>query len=262
MPASAKQRAVAAARRTGLLPLFEAGRFALAALSAREGNLNYLKRHPDFAPPPLRHMHDMYAHASYERYMRTGAQTAGAVAALIDKYAQSPAPRVADWGCGMARVLRHLPSRYEKTGFDYNAAAIGWCQEHIPGAEFHRNGLEPPLPANNGAFDVLFALSVFTHLSERSHGAWIDETRRVLAPNGVFLGAFHGAPEKGQLLPRERAEFDKGRLVVRGGVKEGARIYTAFHPTSYVTETLLSGFEILEGPARFFGQTLFVARRR
>jgi SAM-dependent methyltransferase len=262
MRSTAKQRVVALARRARLLPLLERGRFLLAVIRASADNSAFIKANPAFVAPPLWWMHDMYSHASYKRYLGTGAKTAAAIAGRVDAHVAAERPRVADWGCGLARVLRHLPDRYRVTGFDYNAAAIDWCKEHIADAEFRANGLAPPLPAEAGAFDAIYALSVYTHLSERGHAAWIAEIERVLAPGGVFLGTFHGAPAEGQLLPAERARFDSGELVARGGVAEGGRTFTAFHPERYLRERLFRNFDVLEGPTPFFGQTLIVARKR
>lgn len=262
MSASAKQRLVAAARRAGALPLFEGARFLRAASLYAASNRAYRSENPAFAPPPLWWMHDMYGHASYALYMQSGAETAAALSVLIDRHCAKPEPRVADWGCGLARVLRHLPARYQRTGFDYNRAAIDWCTDAIAGATFRVNGLSPPLPADAGAFDALYALSVFTHLSPDGHDAWIAEIARVLAPGGVVLAAFHTDPGPDQLLAGERARFDAGELVVRGGVKEGGRTYTAFHPHRYLTERLFAGFEILEGPSPFIGQGIVIARKR
>lgn len=259
---AAKQRLVALARGLGVLPVLEVARFMRAAARSARENRAYLKAHPDFAPPPLWWMHDMYSHASYARYMESGKATAAEIARRIDAHCAGRRLRVADWGCGLGRVIRHLPERYEKTGFDYNKAAIDWCAAHIDGAIFRRNDAAPPLPAEDGAFDALYALSVFTHLSEAGHRAWIAEVARVLAPGGIFLGAFHMTPQPGQLLPAERARFSAGALIVRGGVREGRRIFTAIHPEPYLRERLLAGFDILEGPTPFFDQTLFVARKR
>lgn len=260
--ASGKQRMVAAARKLGLLPAFEYARYMSAARKAAAGNRAFLAQNPDFVAPPLWWLHDMYAHASYELYMTTGRDTATGITERIDRLTGLDAPRVADWGCGLARVSRHLPSRYRVHGFDYNAEAIAWCSQNIAGRDFSTNGLRPPLPAEAASFDALFALSVFTHLSPEGHTAWFAEIARVLAPGGVFLGAFHTAPAADQLLAGEREQFAKGELVVRGGVHEGGRTYTAYHPTAFLTATLSPDFEIIEGPTPFFGQGLVVARRR
>lgn len=262
LSASPKQRLVALARRAGALPLLERAKYLRARAKSAAENRAYLAAHPGFDPPPLWWMHDMYSHVSYALYMRTGADTAAEIAERIDRYCDSSAPRVADWGCGLARVLRHLPRHYARTGFDYNRAAIDWCAAHVAGAEFRSNALAPPLPAEAGAFDAFYALSVFTHLSADGHSAWIAEIARVLAPGGLFLGAFHMTPAGGQLLPDEQKRFDFGELVIRGGVKEGGRTFTAYHPERYLRERLLAGFDILEGPEDFFGQSLIVARKR
>ena len=203
----------------------------------------------------------MYRHTSYELYWRTGIATARAVAERIDLHVGAKSPRVAEWGCGLGRVLRHLPDAYDKTGFDYNAHAINWCADHIKSAQFFHNALLPPLPAAEASFDAVYALSVFTHLSAAAHDAWIADIARVLAPDGVFFGAFHMKPAPGQLLPAEQARFDAGELVVRGRVKEGSRTYVAYHPEAYLRDHLFHNWKILEGPIDFRGQTLVIARR-
>jgi SAM-dependent methyltransferase len=258
---SPKQRVVAGARRFRVLSLLETARFSLSAIKSASANLRYRRENPNFAPPPLWWMHDMYAHVSYADYMETGAATAAAVCRRIDAYVSAENPRVADWGCGLGRVIRHMPSRYALTGFDANPHAIAWCRNALGSASFCRNGPQPPLPAADASFDALYALSVFTHLSALGHERWIAEIERLLAPGGVFLGAFHSTPDNRQLLHAERVRFDAGELVVRDGVKEGGRTFTAFHPETYVRNRLLSRFEVIEGPTPFFGQSLFVARR-
>jgi SAM-dependent methyltransferase len=262
MSASPKQHAMALARGIGVLPLFERARYLSAVRRAATGNKAYLAKNPDFAPPPLWWMHDMYAHASFELYMNTGRDTAAGLARRIDAHVKLDRPRVADWGCGLARVIRHLPDRYERRGFDYNPAAIDWCRQNIPGCTFAANSLRPPLPTPPASFDALYALSVFTHLSEKGHQEWFAEIARVLAPGGVFLGAFHAAPSDSQLLAGERARFQAGELVTRGSVAEGSRTFTAFHPEAYLRRALAPHFEIVEGLSLFFGQQLLFARKR
>ena len=262
MQPQTKQRLLALARSLQLLPLMEHVRFQRTKKHNAAENAAFLDAHPDFTAPPLWWMHDMYRHTSYAQYWRTGQETAAKLSAKIDQHLDVRTPRVADWGCGLSRVLRHLPDHYERTGFDYNTKAIGWCKENIANVSFHQNGVRPPLDAHANAFDALYALSVFTHLSAQGHDAWIAEIERVLAPGGIFLGAFHMQLPQGQLLPGEQRKFDAGELVVRGGVKEGSRIYTAHHPETYLRNHLLKNFDLVEPPLALFKQTLFIARRK
>lgn len=256
------QSLLAAARRMGVLPLLDGVRMMRCRWESAGENRRFLDADPDFAPPPARWMHDMYRHTSFDLYWRTGRRDAAVVAEKIEKHVAAENPCVADWGCGLARVVRHLPAGWRRTGFDYNARAVTWCADNIAGVEFRRNDLAPPLPATDACFDALYALSVFTHLSAEAHRAWIEDIERVLKPGGVLLASFHMTPPPGQLLPAEQARFDAGELVVRGGVKEGSRIFTAYHPERYLRDRLLARFDMLEEPAAPTGQTLFVARRR
>ena len=49
--------------------------------------------------------------------------------------------------------------------------------------------------------------------------------------------------------------------MVRGGVKEGSRIFSAHHPEAFLRDQLFKSFEILEGPFEMFGQEGFVVRK-
>lgn len=100
------------------------------------------------------------------------------------------AKTIVDWGCGSARVSRHIVPRLKPgqtlTGFDIDAPAVDWSNRHV-GPHFRTCGLNPPLDVASGSVDVVFAYSVFTHLSEASFHDWLAEIRRILAPGGVVL---------------------------------------------------------------------------
>lgn len=260
MAVGVKQRLVAAARAAGVLPLLDAGRFAVSCASTFGENRRFLSVQPDFTPPPRWWMHDMYRHTSYGYYWDSGQKTAAALTERIEQYVGAQSPHVADWGCGLGRVIRYLPAHYERFGFDYNKNAIDWCVRHIPDVLFSVNGLFPPLDAKEDSFDALYALSVFTHLSAEAHDAWITEIERVLKPGGVLIAGFHLDAGATGLSASERAQINEGALVVRGGVKEGSRLYTAHHPIGYVKDHLLKEFEILEAPFSVFNQSLIAAR--
>jgi SAM-dependent methyltransferase len=45
----------------------------------------------------------------------------------------------------------------------------------------------PPTQIPDNAFDVIYAYSVFSHLSEAAHLAWLAEFRRILKPGGLVI---------------------------------------------------------------------------
>jgi SAM-dependent methyltransferase len=143
---------------------------------------------------------------------------------------------VLDFGCGCGRVMRRWanvsgPSFY---GSDYNAKFIAWCRENLPFAQFEVNALAPPLPFGNEQFDLVYALSVFTHLTEPLQRQWIAELRRVIKPGGLILFSTRGEAWTWKLEPEERARYDRGEVVIRYRDVAGTNLCAAFHPWSYV----------------------------
>ena len=105
--------------------------------------------------------------------------------------------RVLDFGCGCGRLARFLamrPDRWTTRGCEVNPAHVRWCRDHLTGLATASVGPLPPTPYEDGAFDLVYGLSVFTHLAEAAARAWIAELRRVLAPGGIVVLTTHGRP--------------------------------------------------------------------
>jgi SAM-dependent methyltransferase len=254
-----KQALLWLVRKLGLLPILERVHFWRELVRRRKDNAVFTKEIS--APlPPLWWVHDMYGHCLYRRYWNTGKASAQKIDQILQSSGMPPDAHIAEWGCGMGRILRHMPESYERYGFDYNSEAIKWCSEHLSG-HWRGNGLMPPLPMEDESLDAVFAISVFTHLSREAHFAWVREIFRVLKPGGIFVPSFHGTPKAGQLLPHEQTRFDRGELVVRGDVKEGSRIYTSYHPRHFVENELLIDFIIEQPQKPAFGQALYIMRK-
>jgi SAM-dependent methyltransferase len=153
-----------------------------------------------------------------------------------------------DFGCGCGRVIRNWIglADVERFGTDLNPAAVRWCRGNLPFATFEENGLAPPLPFDDGRFDLVYALSVFTHLPEELQLAWTKELRRILRPGGWLLLSTHGEPYLERLDAAEQERFRAGDLVVRWEQVAGTNLCSAFHPESYVRSRLADGFEVVE----------------
>jgi ubiquinone/menaquinone biosynthesis C-methylase UbiE len=130
-------------------------------------------------------------------------------------------------------------------GTDYNAKSISWCAENLKGIEFNANSLEAKLPYSDNFFDVIYGISIFTHLSEQAHFDWYKELYRILKPGGILFLTTQGDNFKVKLIPEELQKYETGELVIRGKVKEGHRTYSAFHPTKFMSH-LFANAEVLE----------------
>ena len=100
-----------------------------------------------------------------------------------------------DFGCGCGRMLlwmEQLGRQRELHGTDIDSEAIGWCRAHVPYAHVTVNGTKPPLPFADGAIDLVFSHSVFTHLDERRQDAWLGELQRVTSPGGLLVLSTQG----------------------------------------------------------------------
>ncbi|MDX6506326.1 MAG: hypothetical protein QOG06_970 [Gaiellaceae bacterium] len=152
-----------------------------------------------------------------------------------------------DFGCGCGRVTRWWAGleRPAVSGSDHDTAAVAWCRANLSFARFETNELAPPLAFGDGAFDVVYALSVFTHLTEELGLAWRDELRRVIRPGGHLLLSVHGEHYRDRLGPDEAARFDRGELVVRWESVAGTNLCSAFHPEAYVRGALADGFDVV-----------------
>ena len=99
--------------------------------------------------------------------------------------------KILDFGCGCGRIIPWLRLLYPDAvfyGTDIDQEAIRWCQMNLSfPANFSCNHVAPPLPFEDHFFDVIIAISVFTHLPEDMQFRWLEELRRVTKPDGSLL---------------------------------------------------------------------------
>jgi SAM-dependent methyltransferase len=101
--------------------------------------------------------------------------------------------RVLDWGVGCGRVARYFSAvpGIEFCGVDIDADNVDWCARNLPG-RYSKVPLRPPAPLDAASFDLIYGISVLTHLHERDQRAWLAELHRLAAPGAIVLLSFHG----------------------------------------------------------------------
>lgn len=216
-----------------LLHLSDFLRYKIQKIKNSKKNNQFLRQNPGIILPPDYLIYESFQ-LDYEKYYTDSIATTEWLTGLFRKHISAYALNLLDWGCGPARIIRHMPAILGNTcfyyGTDYNPRTIDWCKRTIKGVHFSKNELHPPLDYNDAFFHIIYGISIFTHLSAPMHQAWSQELQRVLSPGGILLLTTQGNAFRMKLTEEERKSFDAHQLVVRGKVKEGHRIFSAFQP--------------------------------
>jgi len=112
---------------------------------------------------------------------------------LLNRFAEGVRDRglVADLGCGPGHVARYLHERgVRMVGIDLAPGMIDSARKRSPEIEF-RVGDMRALELADGALAAIVAFYSLIHIAEPEMGPTLRELRRVLAPGGLLLVAFH-----------------------------------------------------------------------
>jgi SAM-dependent methyltransferase len=159
---------------------------------------------------------------------------------------------ILDFGCGSGRLLRGFlldDADRRLTGADHNEVLIQWASSHFPpSVSFVRNDLHPPLPLCGESFDLVYLVSVFTHLSLQCQQAWLAEFRRILARGRPLVVTLHGL----QVLDLyRRGNPDAYRKIMANGYwsggagTEGSNSYATFHMPDFAQNVLFKDWHIV-----------------
>ncbi|MEN8125900.1 MAG: class I SAM-dependent methyltransferase [Bacteroidota bacterium] len=244
--------------------------FYIERFKNRKNNAEFIKKNPDINLPPDYLIYESFQ-IDYKKYFTDSFETAKWLTNHFKKHIDLKEKRILDWGCGPGRIIRHLPkvigNSCEYYGTDYNKKSIDWCSKYIPNIHFNNNPLQAKLPYEDNFVDIIYGISIFTHLSKKLHYDWYKELFRVLKPQGIMFLTTQGENYKVKLTENELENFNQNDLVVRGNVKEGHRTYSAFHPKEFMNK-LFSEVDILEHietkseKGKWLPQDIWIIRKR
>jgi hypothetical protein len=126
-----KQHLARIIRRLGLMSWAERLRVGILTVKTRRANRCFCASHDGGPLPPASLMHDPYGMVDYAWYWNTGKNSAHALGEIINASYDGGGQtiKVLEWGCGPARIIRHLAAaqsnrRYDLFGTDYNNKII------------------------------------------------------------------------------------------------------------------------------------------
>jgi SAM-dependent methyltransferase len=100
-----------------------------------------------------------------------------------------------DFGCSSGRVLNVLSAAFPDVrwhGCDPNEQAVAWASEQLPGVTCFASPGHPPLGLAAGSFDLIYAISIWSHFAPALGLRWFEEMHRLLRPGGLLLITTHG----------------------------------------------------------------------
>lgn len=257
-------------RKLRLIFLMDWMRYHIQKFNNRKINQNFKTKNPDVKLPPDYLIYESFQ-IDYIKYYTESIETAGWLVNHLKKHIDLTNKRILDWGCGPGRIIRHLPgiidNGCEYFGTDYNKKSIEWCSQNLAGIKFNINSLNAKLPYKDNYMDVIYGISIFTHLSEQLHYDWYQELLRILKPNGIMFITTQGDNYRIKLTDKELEKYNSGYLVIRGKVKEGHRTFSAFHPNNFIT-SLFNNVEILEhietkpNEGKWLPQDIWIIKKR
>jgi SAM-dependent methyltransferase len=179
--------------------------------------------------------------------------------------------RVLDFGCGIGRMLRngaeHDPAG-EYWGCDIDARSIAWLEQNAsPPLHVFRAPELPPTSLPDAHFDLIYAYSVFTHLSD-SWSAWLVELHRLLKDDGILVATVVG-PGQTDFMGLPIGEDDVGMNVFAPYTPWDGGGPLIFHSRWWLRAHWGRLFDITElragarpGPPPLYGQGVVVMRKR
>jgi SAM-dependent methyltransferase len=212
------------------------------------------RRTPDRAPdrwpippPALRAKVSWPADARF--FLESGRTQAELIRGVVSRNGGDVAgmEAILDFGCGCGRLARWWSEVPGPTihGCDYNPDLVEWCAANLTFMRTAVNRLEPPLPYGAERFDLVYALSVFTHMSEELQDRWLAELRRVLRPGGLLFFTVSGDAYAEKLSPEDRVRYGHANLVTHFTDVEGSNLCAAYHPPAYVRTHMVDRLELV-----------------
>lgn len=176
-----------------------------------------------------------------EEFVRIGRNCANDIESALKKVGRDlrSFKHILDFGCGCGRTLVHmktLASDAQFAGADIDVKALDWCSANLKFASFSLSNEVPPLSFATDTFDLIYAISVFTHLDEGHQFRWLEELRRIAKPGAIVVLTVHHS-KNGAGFVFERS-YEEGLFP--------AWYQNTYHSKEYVCENFGKYFRVLD----------------
>jgi SAM-dependent methyltransferase len=134
---------------------------------------------------------------------------------------------ILDFGCGVARQLLHFTRHYPGNRYfacDVDDTAIAFIKHAYPQVRAYSNRFSPPLDYGDGTFDMIYSVSIFSHLNPTDQGVWLRELARVTKAGGYLFLTTEGFSALGPLA----GTFDRSEETLREALTREGILYREY----------------------------------
>ena len=206
------------------------------------------RKEKQYLIPPVEMRVSTIDNTDKDLYALSGMRVAADFAELSKKYGISVADskNLLDFGCGVGRVIRIWPllTGAKLFGCDVVEPFVDWCRANITFAKFTLVNEYPPTPYEDNFFDVIYGVSVFTHLDEKHQNLWLSELHRIAKPGCILFFSFRGkdwlTKRQPNLLQNKscmQSLDEKGIAYIR--TDQWREYFQDFYQGAYHTETYI-----------------------
>ncbi len=206
-----------------------------------------LWRERKFFAPDVERMRRAHREANLFRYVSNGFTIAAQLEQALQTYFGTHLrdySRICDWGVGCGRVaqmVHYIAPESDLIGLDFVSDNASWCTNNLPFGRYEATGLYPPTSLQPESIDLLYGISVFTHLNREAFSAWIEELARVLRRGGVAMVTINGGAG---LVRQAGTNYGLVARVLQNGFDDTTRDASLaavigdphFYRTTFVTE--------------------------
>ena len=216
------------------------------------------RQSPSYIPvPPAQLRYRVHGSLDKESFLQSGkilAQNIRDLCATIDRDVYS-FQKILDFGCGSGRVIRNFqdaPASCQLYGTDIDSELISWCEKYLPRIRWNTNGFQPPLPFADNTFDLIYAISVFTHLDEEFQHSWLRELRRIAKPGATIILTVHGEHIINSLASSRQSQIHSYGFMFSTGATGRLKLdklpdfyQTAYHTREYIHRIWSAYFDVV-----------------
>ena len=215
----------------------------------------YIKRAGFAHLPPASLRYRVHGSPDIDSFLEAGKKCSQDIEAALAKIGKNLGSfqHILDFGCGCGRTLMCFANHSRSLHFygtDIDADAVSWCRNSLDFARFGVNKPLPPLEYPSEMFDLIYAISVFTHINEDYQYRWLSELERIAKPKGIVLLTVHGRHCWENLPYEDVAKIERAGFIFivsntwKGIFPEWYQV--AYHTKEYVLDRYVEYFNILD----------------